>query len=769
MKGGSSADLLSLQDSELLGEDEDRLPSNAADEPVPVLLGTGWLGVKFLDGLLEVEEEPVYQETKKDPVQSGVLRRGTTVGLFCQGPVDAIHEIRLDNQTVWVGPVFRGSEHYVDITIEDRGTLRLYWGTSGQPQDGLLPDHPRYRNICYGIWIKLLWGYNRTNMPQAKVKLSLWPQKSYIAGKPNVLGDCNVAAIVGHLVQDPYLGPTWENGRVDTTALGLLAVSTANSCLGLSLVLDRTESLETLLARINDHVGGYVDPTASGIFSYQLLREPATWTGVPHVHEGNLLEEPRLDGEKTEETYTKVHVVYTNLDRGGKGDFTTYNDPAARRTVGENRPTTVERRFITRHAMAVAYAASFGPMLCNPTIPGRVKVKASVGRTINPGAVFRLSYGHLGFCGLPCRCVTRTIPSPTRPEIEIEFEVDRSYLSMQHAPPSDYVPPTRPEFPVEPIQAGIMSEPPAGLRYLGDFPRVLALARKPPGLTSNFQIYTEKSPDSYAAIGSAKYARHGRIVTNPYPVTAPWVDTQVRMRIQLLGEETTLPNTTWTSATINEWLLFAGEEIFSFFDADLVSPGVYDLSLIRSRYDSRAVAHPVGEEVWIIQRSSLVTSMLPDNRTNGKAKLRPLVTGGTVDLADIDPIIFTTTRRNILPLAPSNVRLYGNADPGRGRFYRFGEGVQVEWTPVVGFEEKGDYWATANEFTKGHFVAMTTTAGAVMNTWRVGPGARSQFISWTDHIEPFFPAGDDFLVRVFAERDGFTSRLYGEGAIYFQE
>jgi len=63
----------------------------------------------------------------------------------------------------------------------------------------------------------------------------------------------------------------------------------------------------------------------------------------------------------------------------------------------------------------------------------------------------------------------------------------------------------------------------------------------------------------------------------------------------------------------NSLLVFAGTEILSGYDLELVAAVRYRMSVVRGRYDTHRQAHAVGEEVFVIRRADLHHFVVPTN------------------------------------------------------------------------------------------------------------------------------------------------------------
>jgi hypothetical protein len=126
--------------------------------------------------------------------------------LICHGPLDRLDAIWMDDELVWQGPLSRSGD-YTDITIENRGTVRLYWGTETQTADPTLATsgvaHPTYRGQAYLVFSQLFFGLNRTNAPSIEVKVRRWPAPSWLTAPVSIQDDASPVAVLWDLFTNP--------------------------------------------------------------------------------------------------------------------------------------------------------------------------------------------------------------------------------------------------------------------------------------------------------------------------------------------------------------------------------------------------------------------------------------------------------------------------------------------------------------------------------------------------------------------------------------
>lgn len=126
--------------------DADRLNTNEEGKPVPVFSGRRLLPLQW------IINSPYNVKTKKvktDGGKAGDVDTGTyeyfwdIAGVLCmcgRRPLKKIYKIVIDKEVAWensAGLAF-GSAEYLDITIPNRGLVRIYKGSQTQPPDTLI-------------------------------------------------------------------------------------------------------------------------------------------------------------------------------------------------------------------------------------------------------------------------------------------------------------------------------------------------------------------------------------------------------------------------------------------------------------------------------------------------------------------------------------------------------------------------------------------------------------------------------------------------------
>jgi len=114
--GGTSN--ISTPDPRPFGLQTERVSTNESGRVLPWFAGTRWIGVTWVGDVFDVKTTKVTQKVGKKQQTVGYNYFASVAALLCNGVVDKVLRIRFDDEIVWTGPLERGEESVVDITIE---------------------------------------------------------------------------------------------------------------------------------------------------------------------------------------------------------------------------------------------------------------------------------------------------------------------------------------------------------------------------------------------------------------------------------------------------------------------------------------------------------------------------------------------------------------------------------------------------------------------------------------------------------------------------
>lgn len=749
------------------GVDVRRTATNEQARPLPYFAGYQRLGSTFLSPLFDVRTEEIKEKVGKSKRVVGHRYFASFALLHARGPVDKIFKILLDDEVVWSGEVTR-SGNYADITVEGRGTVRLYWGTSAQTVDAYLnagdPSHPAYRGQCYSVWTQLYLGDNRTSAPNIEIIAGRYPDPTWCTAATNLDKDSNPIAFLGDLLQDTYVGLGLPDARLDTSGLNAIAQTLAAEDLGLSPLLTRTQSLRQILAETFEYLDAYLTSTDDGKLTVGLIRAPASPGGLPVVDEQDLTEELQPDPGSWGATLNDALLVYSNRDADLLPEPLPWIDRGNFQITGHHKSQTWRRPWITRQTVAQKIARATGRRFGLPELAGRASVRASVGKTLRPGTQFKLTYAHQDLVALVVRVTEHILPAPGRPPVvQLSWVVDRGYLSAANYVPSPDTPPSAPSL--EPIPNAF--EQVIEMPWVREFavPQIIALAARGNALATGLRCHHRKPSGSYEELGTTPhFAFHGTLHED-YPDTTLTVDSLRGLVVQLDGTDLALDPVAFDDALLNELLVIVNEEILSAFNAVLLDPGKYRLHAIRGRYDTRPRYHAADDEVWIVHRNSVAAFPANNLEATQTYKLQPFSPLGTVDLASVTARSLTTTHRWQRPLAPTNLRAGSDrAHPA----YTTGQNVALEWTQT--HEARAQFWFSAaagsgwgdyDTDMPATVLEFRTTGGVLKQTVEVAAGTDGYTLT-NANLVSWYGGEVDLVVRAWHLRGGFRSADHTE-------
>jgi hypothetical protein len=443
---------------------------------------------------------------------------GSLAGVVCNGPVDVLNEIIVDGETVWSGPLNRGSAtNYSTISVDSRRVIRFYWGTETQSVDPLLNpgsnnhahEHPAYKEVCYIVLVDFFFGRERTSAPNIEVVVSRKPQQSVFSNSAAELhdGQASPVASLADFLTHPRYG------------LGLAVAS-----LDLGSWFATADQLFLNNQHLNTYISALINqqmPARQAVVEMALnadlwlrfnpdteIIETGAWphdatfdvSGLPLLTADELTERPKFEGGGWGDSETGWAITFTDRDRGFKETTEKHDDLRAWRIVGDHRRATLKRPWIMRRDQAFFHVTEYGKAKGQPVIEGELTVRRVKAIGIRPGDLIRVDIDPEP-AGTQAqqvfRVIERTIPQtgPVRLHIAAEMGVS----PVVYTPPAD--------LPDSPQQ----SEPPAiTYQRIFELPAPLAsagievgvLAERPHDLVTGMNVhYDSATSGSFQFLG----------------------------------------------------------------------------------------------------------------------------------------------------------------------------------------------------------------------------------------------------------------------------
>jgi hypothetical protein len=678
-----------------------------------------------------------------------------------------------------------GSETYTDVTIPDYGSWRFYWGCeeadydpllltlsadTGRNPDGVLDgnpieEHPAYVGQSYIVAIRQLLGMSRTLVPNVEVVVSRYPLLSWQEqASSNVLSDCNAITVIEDAMQEPRYGLGVADARLDTEGLNLTAVALGS--VGISPLIDQVEDFRKFLTKRLEYFDGFATSTNDGKFTIGLIREydciendPST----PYYDETCLTEPPSLRPASWDETHNMIWVKFTNRQLHYGPDARPANNAASLQITGEPSPLVLERPDFTRADLADIYARAAAQIEGLPKHSGILRVRKSKLQGLQVGGVFRLSWNHYELCWLQCRCIEISWTDPYKPEVEVEFELDRGYLSQQTYAAPIYTQPTPPV--VDPVDAEIATV--IELPYLfetGERPMLAALASRASKKTERAKVWHYRDGSSQNLLEIRSFAYGGVLSAALTPSSSGPV------LVSLTGADNVLPDSISSLDTSqDEWLMLIGDEIFSLGTATLTDAEThsYSVTVARERFDTKRLDHALNAEVFIISRKAMKgctfrTWKQYEGGETADFKIQTVTLGNPTPIDDIAFDTVTFSNRAMRHWKPRNLAVNGT-NWWSGPTYSTGQNIQITWDPNNRAAPRGwegdlpDIW----------YLEIRSMADAVLRTYTFAPADNNHTIT-NAALVSILGSETSFKVRIYAKSGTsvvLDSRYYDEATV----
>lgn len=670
--------------------DPQKTSTNERAKPVPYFAGTRRLGVTWLGPAYNQRTEEVTETSDSGGGKfGGGGSQDQTVGqdyfadcaaLVCLGAVDALHEVFMDQDRVWRGEVKRvEGVHSAAITIEDRGNMRIYWGTDAQPIDGILGahGHPAYRGQCYVVFEQLYFGQDRTSAPNVELTLARQPEMS-VGGERWIGSDVNPIHVAAEWLTNQRwgLGLVWT--ALDLAQLANVSGAIAGEKLGISPLLPEQVTARDGLLKLSEYVDGW-PRFLDGKFQIKLNRLPSTNVrSYPLIGEYDLVEPATWGSEPWNATINQVAVTFTDRFARYESDVQEWNSPAAEAIVGEPIRETLDRPWACTQGMAYRLASYFGLMHSVPLLTGRLRVRRSLvddelgrrGDEIKAGGWVRFTSAALQQT-LLLRVVRKIIPDDRAQMVDLEVETDRYYAAVLAYTPDDVPGPDRYEETPRQLLAGRVIELPREL-VADDMgsenlkrPHFSALAVRRSKLDVRVKVRVSEDGAEYQRlILSSKFARYGRLAA-PLPIGRE-IDETASIVLDVPVE---MVDRDWiNTATERGWwlgnkLAFVGNEIIAFRSTTVLSATQVRLNgIIRRRFGDVIENHAAGAEVFVVRRRAVHGSTLATIEADDEVRFK--MAGGTRwgFFPESEIAAQTMTVRNLTarPLGPANLIVNGS-------------------------------------------------------------------------------------------------------------
>lgn len=383
---------------------------------------------------------------------SGALKTydyyGTIAAAICEGPIDAVHALIVDNKEVWPkakawalgetgiaqdslrtagGRTWKArvahdatadnappnATHWelyalppdgsgcASFTAVGYGEVRVWCGTQTQTVDPLLQpggndkgqDHPDYRGIAYIVLSNFLLGRERVTAPNVEIVVSRKPMQTVVTDGGGrtpaslVDGQANVvAAEVELLTSENALGQPVA-ALADATFQAVASKLDERADLTACSVL--VDSQMTLRG-IADQFAAMTDTflrfnPITGLVECVQWVHGQTPASFHTLTVNDLVNRPKFTAQGWSSMKTGAVIIFHDRERGYKESSDKLDDLRAFRVIGEHRREQIDRPYITRRTQALAHAAETLRTVGRPQLEAKITVRREKARTIRVG------------------------------------------------------------------------------------------------------------------------------------------------------------------------------------------------------------------------------------------------------------------------------------------------------------------------------------------------------------------------------------------------
>ncbi len=766
----------------LLGLDDLRASTAEQGRPIPYVAGTQRIGVTFISQGLGFK---ATQGSSGGKPKGGGNSAGSSLPSYtatwaaaiCHGSagpflgaLETIHEIWMDDEQVWVGPLDRytggeDSTHhndYADITIEGRGNVRIYWGTYRQEIDPTLAAytsieaHPAYKFLSYLVFTDFSLGPSAT-APNTEVIVTRRPVvPGWFAPNPAIALDVNPALVIYELLTAARFGLGLPDSRIDLDSLNAIGETLAEEGFGISVVLTTQMTLREAVIRVLENFDGYFRVIPNGKISFGLVRATPTATVVPVLSEADVIDEPEIDTGSWAETASGAQVKFTNAQRYWKEDVVTVEDPANIAITGETKLPVLDRTWITDPVVAERAAGVLAQRGGFPQGLVRLSARRSSVVNLQPGDVVKFFWAQLGIQNLRLRVNSIQLPKAGEQSADVALEIDRGLLNTSYGGIPIYVPPAVDVItPTVATFAAAIQLP--ALATEGDDPQVVFLIAAPTTHDDQWWAWHQMPDSSFeqVGLGSSEFAIVVRIdlsfpiFDTPHP--SFWFPVTVQV------PDSTMNRFSAGDIAAGRIWMSNGTEWIQILSATLIAPHQYRLTALRSRFGTAQEARLTGDLVFLFNFHTMTryTVATPGSGTH-TFKLQPGVLGRRSELGSATALSVAIDRSVVTPPSPLNLRVDSEHRSPR---WAGATDLLVSWDaaakPTL---ELFDRWEATNIDAAGVLLDVLDSGPVIVATIMVAPGQTSHVLVYADLVTALGGSPASFTVQVRHQAGGKNSQ-----------
>ncbi|MBX3736751.1 MAG: hypothetical protein KF715_08685 [Candidatus Didemnitutus sp.] len=649
------------------GIDSSDLASNEKAVVLPWFIGERPCPVRWvIKEPLNVEYKEIREKVGKKTQTTGHEVYADLAGVTNVGLVDAITKLELNKEIVWEGMITRPTNplhpDYWRATIATGvGTFYFYWGRADQPVDDIVlgplraidPTRkiPAFRHQGVFIGKRVAFGQS-TSAPSPRLWLRRAPKPP--VGNFSFENSDQGESLVGgalELLLHPIYGAKAANSVVTAAqweALSDLVIASAGRH---APYLDRDRPLREVLKEFFELFDGWARIEGGKIVPGYFPHDGVVPAGITELSHHDIVGDPEIGAPTPSKTVNKVTVTFCDRTQKYRRDVEKGVSRASTRSRARVQPENVQALAIVDRDQARAYAAERARTAAKGPSSGRFDARRpravwADGTPLQAGDNFNLDWFPYQLDQVSRIAKISEAYRSTR--VTISYVAERGLFPAPYVPPADLQPGLGSTIPTDILQARVLelSTDLAGTP-LGIY--IALLAKRPKSVHENNTAVTAKSVIGY----NAWYSADGGSF-DPLGTQTTWAVRGVLRAAAANNDATiyiTLDNDNLDADRIaamsnedranDKLLLVMGEEVMS-IGAIAVAGFNRDLTVLRARQGTLAQAAANGTPVWIVYRDELVAlthrRFIEDQ--DRYFKLQPYTLAKTLDLADVEPLVY---------------------------------------------------------------------------------------------------------------------------------
>ncbi len=500
-------------------EDVD-FPRATENAPIPLILGqvrmkapnTIWYGDFQTVPIIERIKVSLFK--KKSVVVGYQYYLGLDLALAL-GPTCSLHEIFIDEESVWTGDTAGAEETSGSISAGSlfggykegggwSGGFKFYNGNFTQAVnayvEGLVGagNVPAYRGTSHIVFEGNYIGESPT-LRRMSFIMSAYTNELALAdgGKVNTV-DINPAEALYQIMTDPWRGLDIPVGEIDIISLQTAGETLRLEGNGCSVQVTAETGGKRVIEEILRQIDGvmYQDPI-TGLIVLDLIREDYVLGDLPVYAEESIAEVRSFTRSSWDEVRAQVKVQYKQRDKESDA-VAISQDAAVVATIGKLTTNTMSFPFVYDAALANRIASRERSQISVPLFRATLEFNRNA-NTLRPGSVFKLSWPEYQIEEIVMRVQRFDLGELTNGRIVAECLQDKFALAnVVFATPEESIWENVEYAPVDIVVNDIIQMPRFFNQKLG-FPvpeanvNYVPLAAKPSGASSHFNAAVAKT------------------------------------------------------------------------------------------------------------------------------------------------------------------------------------------------------------------------------------------------------------------------------------